>query len=213
MHTFTPRMKIAPTEWNRPRLEIFHPRTVHIFSRGRACDGENGSNKLGTLWTSSAQADRAWGAIRPATHGTHDFASCCHAVFPTAPVRVSRRKSRPMCTFLKNRVRFASRAAHLTCTKNLTRATLCLRKMVHNDLHGCVYHSLSVVICTRCVLCGGFCRAMCGGFEFVVAVSPGRPPWNGTPGATNQGGVHHRAHFFAVLVGERVNKGAAIPRT
>jgi len=133
-------------------------------------------------------------------HGTHDFASCCHATFPTAPFHVSHQKTGLMCTFLKNRVRFASRAAHLTCTKNLTRATLCLRKMVHNDLHGCVYHSLSVVICTRCVLCGGFCRAMCGGFEFVVAVSPGRPPWNGTARRYQPGGVHHRAHFFAVLV-------------
>ena len=60
--------------------------------------------------------------------GTPDFASCCHAVFPTAPVRVSRRKSRPMCTFLKNRVRFVSRTGRLTCTKNLAHATLCPQK-------------------------------------------------------------------------------------
>ena len=33
MRTFTPRMKTAPVAWNAPRLEIFHPRTVHIFSR------------------------------------------------------------------------------------------------------------------------------------------------------------------------------------
>ena len=33
VHTFTPRMKIASDASNAPRLETFHPRTVHIFSR------------------------------------------------------------------------------------------------------------------------------------------------------------------------------------
>ena len=41
VRNFTPRMKIAPIACVAPRLEIYHPRTVHIFSRGWSMNKRN----------------------------------------------------------------------------------------------------------------------------------------------------------------------------
>ena len=126
-----------------------------------------------------------------------------------------------MCTFLKNRVRFASRASCLTCTKNLAHVALCPRKWcitTYTDVctTNCVPISspaavdLPFDVHPTCRLFKNFAgRAGERGNRMSSrrAVRLGTEP----PGATNRGGVHHRAHFFAVFVGERVIKGAAIP--
>jgi len=43
-------------------------------------------------------------------------------------MHISLPKTAPMCTFLKNRIRFASHPMRMTCTKNLAHVTNCLRK-------------------------------------------------------------------------------------
>jgi len=180
VHTFTPRMKIAPLACNAPHLEIYHPRTVHIFHEVSQVLKESDSIR-GNEMMYHVQGDGAW--RNKFLHGTHDFASCCHAAFPTASVHVSHQKARSMCTFLKNRVRFASRVVRPTCTKNSVHATSCLRKMVHNDLHGCVYHRHCAVLGALCVLGGGLRRP----FRFLVF-----DVWS-----FRRRRLHQRAHFFA----------------
>ena len=135
---------------------------VHIFSRGVARALQEMESIRGHEMMYHVQGDGAW--RNKFLHGTHDFASCCHAAFPTASVHASLPEAAPMCTFLKNRVRFASRVARPTCTKNLAHATLCLRKMVHNYLHECVYHRNCAVLGARCELGGELMRP----FRFMV---------------------------------------------
>jgi len=131
-------MKIAPIACVAPRLEIYHPRTVHIFSRGWSM------NKRNTTTDTSAFASVAQRPRREAFHFGPTFPGVTSALKrrrtsgyspTTAPgwyghsrVLVSLREIGLMCTFLKNRVRLVSRVACLTCTRNLAHATLCPKK-------------------------------------------------------------------------------------
>jgi len=214
VHTITPRIKNASDASNALRLENFHPRTVHIFSRDWS------RNMRSTTTDSSAFASVARRPRREAFLFVTAFPGVTSALkrrrtpgySPTTPtgwycqsprVHASHQKRAPMCTFLKNVVRFASRVARLTCTKNSVHATCGHQKMVHNDLHECVYHR-------HCAVLGALCE-LGGGFEFVVVVPPGRPPWNGTAQRYQPGGVHHRAHFFAVLFVRTLDERSAYP--
>ena len=269
VHTFTPRMKNALNAYAAPRLEIYHPRTVHIFSRaldmnemqtttdasacasvvqrprrealffGTAFPGVTSAlkrrrtpgyspttppgwysqprtvhifhevsqvlkeldSKRGHEMMYHMQGDGAW--RNKFLHGTHDFASCCHAVFPTASIHTSLQKTAPMCINFKNLVRFASHAARLTCTRNSIPASISPQKWcitTYTDV--CTTHSVSLSAPAACSAVDVSWLFWFLGFVFLgfppqaAVVPPGRPPWNGTPGATNQEGVRHRAHFL-----------------
>jgi len=210
-------MKNALNACAAPRLEIYHPRTVHIFSRGWSMNKRNTTTDatacasvvqrprrealfFGTAfpgvtsalkrrrtpgyspttppgWYSQprtvhifhevsqvlkeldsirgnemmyhVQGDGAW--RNKFLHGTHDFASCCHAVFSTASIHTSLQKTAPMCTFFKNRVRFASHPMRMTCTKSLAHVTNCYRKWCINTYTN---------VCTTVV--GPFCAPPAG---------------------------------------------------
>jgi len=196
VHTFTPRMKNASDASNALRLEIYHPRTVHIFSR--VLD----MNEQQTTTDASAFASVARQPQREAFLSETAFPGVTSALkrrrtpgySPTTPagwysqlprVHASLRETRPMCTFLKNRVRFASRAKRLTCTKILAHVYLYLQKWcitTYTDVCTTIFVSFSA-------------PSACSAVDFVVrcavdsnlSSSSRRPalPWNNARGVTN----------------------------
>jgi len=193
---------------------------VHIFSRGWSM------NKRNTTTDASAFASVARRPRREAFLVGTAFPGVTSALkrrrtpgySPTTPagwysqsprVYASLPKTGSMCTNFKNRVRFASRAARLTCTKNLAHATFVLEKWcitTYTDVCTVAFIPISTRSASSAVDLPGDVHPTCRLFKNFVGHACGRGnrmsfrrpalPWNNAPGATNRGRCAPSCTFF-----------------
>jgi len=151
VHIFTPRMKNTLMTRNALRLENFHPRTVHIFSRGWIMNKRNTTTDASAFASVARQPRRDAFLLLHGLSGDYGTRAAFAALRSSSPatlppplrggtacrraVHTSLREIGPMCTFLKNRVRFASHESCATCTGNSCAASTQSPKMVHKHLH------------------------------------------------------------------------------